>query len=58
MVRSFKSVWDALADAPEQVASLRARSALMQQITEVIETSGWTRMEVGTKCDSHTTADE
>lgn len=50
MVRSFKSVWDALADTPEQAASLRVRSALMQQITKVIETSGWTQMEAGAKC--------
>ncbi|HQV13018.1 MAG TPA: hypothetical protein PKW52_16890 [Nitrospira sp.] len=36
-VQSFESVWDALADTPEQAAHLRARSGLMQQITEIIE---------------------
>jgi predicted XRE-type DNA-binding protein len=50
MVHSFKSVWDALADTPEQAANLRARSGLMRQITEVIETNGWTQVEAGVKC--------
>ena len=50
MVHSFKSVWEALADTPEQAANLRARAALMRQITEVIEASGWTQIEAGTYC--------
>jgi predicted XRE-type DNA-binding protein len=50
MVHSFKSVWDALADTPEQAANLRARSGLMRQITEVIEENGWTQVEAGAKC--------
>jgi predicted XRE-type DNA-binding protein len=50
MVHGFKSVWDALADTPEQAANLRARSALMQQITEVIASNGWTQIEAGAHC--------
>jgi predicted XRE-type DNA-binding protein len=50
VVHSFQSVWDALADTPEQAASLRARAELMRQITEVIETHGWTQAEAGAKC--------
>ena len=50
MVHSFKSVWDALADTPEEAANLRARAGLMRQITEVIEANGWTQMEAGAKC--------
>jgi predicted XRE-type DNA-binding protein len=50
MVHSFKSVWDALADTPEQAASLRARAGLMRQITDVIEANGWTQMEAGSHC--------
>jgi len=49
-IHSFKSVWDALADTPEQAANLRARSELMRQITDVIEENGWTQMEAGAKC--------
>lgn len=49
-IHSFKSVWDALADTPEQAANLRARAGLMRQITEVIEENGWTQMEAGAQC--------
>ncbi|MDH4084953.1 MAG: XRE family transcriptional regulator [Nitrospira sp.] len=49
-IHSFKSVWDALADTPEQAANLRARSGLMRQITEVIEENGWTQIDAGAKC--------
>ncbi len=50
IVHSFKSVWDALADTPEEAANLRARAGLMRQITEVIEANGWTQMEAGAQC--------
>lgn len=50
MIHSFKSVWDALADTPEQAQSLRARAGLMRQITDVIEANGWTQAEAGAKC--------
>lgn len=50
MVHSFKSVWDALADTPEEAANLRARAGLMRQITEVIEANGWTQMKAGAQC--------
>ncbi len=50
VVQSFKSVWDALADTPEQAANLRARSGLMQQITEIIQANDWTQAEAAAKC--------
>lgn len=50
MVHSFKSVWDALADTPEQAANLRARATLMRQITEVIEANEWTQIEAAAHC--------
>lgn len=50
MVHSFKSVWDAVADTPEQAANLRARAELMRQITKIIEANGWTQMEAGAQC--------
>ena len=31
-VKTYDSVWDALADTPEEAANLRLRSTLMQQI--------------------------
>jgi predicted XRE-type DNA-binding protein len=41
--KTFKSVWDALADSPEEAVNLCLRSALMQQIAVVVEKSGWTQ---------------
>ena len=36
-VETFASVWDALADTPEEAANLRLRSALMQQIAAIVK---------------------
>jgi len=47
---AFNSVWDALADTPEQAANLRARADLMRQIAAVIETNGWKQSEAATHC--------
>lgn len=37
----FESVWDALADSPEEAENLKARAQLMMQITEQIKSRGW-----------------
>lgn len=34
--QQFKSVWDAIEDTPQQAASMRARSALMMELSDVI----------------------
>lgn len=47
---SYSSVWDALADTPEQAANLRARAELMQKIAEIVQKSGWTQAEAATRC--------
>lgn len=47
---TYASVWDALADTPEQAANLRARSELMRQIAKVIKASGWTQVDAATRC--------
>lgn len=39
----FSSVWDAIEDTPQQAASMRARSALMMNLTEVIRERGMTQ---------------
>jgi predicted XRE-type DNA-binding protein len=46
----YASVWDALADTPEQAANLRARAELMRQIAEVVKDSGWTQVDAATRC--------
>jgi len=47
---TYDSVWDALADTPEQAANLRARAELMQKIAEIVKKSGWTQAEAATRC--------
>jgi predicted XRE-type DNA-binding protein len=49
-IETFSSVWDALADTPEEAANLRLRSALMQQIAAILEANGWTQAEAATRC--------
>jgi predicted XRE-type DNA-binding protein len=47
---SYASVWDALADTPEQAANLRARADLMRQIAAIVKESGWTQAEAVGQC--------
>ncbi len=47
---TFASVWEALADTPEQAANLRTRSELMQQIAQLVRESGWTQAEAASRC--------
>jgi len=49
-IEIFDSVWDALADTPEQAANLQARSQLMQKIAAIINASDWTQAEAATHC--------
>jgi predicted XRE-type DNA-binding protein len=46
----YASVWDALADTPEQAANLQARADLMRQIAELIEAEGWKQVEAAERC--------
>lgn len=47
---TYASVWDALADTPEQAANLRARAELMQQIAAIVKASKWTQAEAASHC--------
>lgn len=47
---TYASVWDALADTPEQAANLLARAELMRQIADVVKDSGWTQVDAATRC--------
>lgn len=49
-VETYASVWDALADTPEQAANLRARAEVMQQISAIVKDNGWTQAEAATHC--------
>ena len=46
----FRSVWDALADSPEQAANLRARADLMRRVADFITAKGWTQVEAAERC--------
>jgi predicted XRE-type DNA-binding protein len=49
-IERYASVWDAIADTPEEAANLRVRSELMDQITALIKASGWTQVEAARRC--------
>jgi predicted XRE-type DNA-binding protein len=48
--KTYVSVWDALADTPEQAANLQARADLMRQIAELIQAEGWKQVEAAERC--------
>ena len=48
--KTYASVWDALADTPEQAANLRARAELMQQIATIVKENAWTQAEAANQC--------
>ena len=43
--KKFQSVWDAIEDTPQQAASMRARSELVMELTELIKRRGMTQVE-------------
>ena len=49
-LESYASVWDAIADTPEQAANLRARAELMQKIAAIVKESNWTQIEAAGHC--------
>lgn len=49
-MESYTSVWDAIADTPEEAANRRVRSELMDQITAIVEENKWTQAEAARHC--------
>jgi predicted XRE-type DNA-binding protein len=47
---TYASVWDAIADTPEQAANLQARAELMRQIAALVRKNGWTQTEAAQRC--------
>jgi len=47
---TFNSVWDAIADTPEQAANLQARSELIQQIATIIKANDWKQSDAAAHC--------
>jgi predicted XRE-type DNA-binding protein len=48
--KEFSSVWDAIAETPEQAANLRARADLMRSITIIVKKAKWTQAEAARRC--------
>ena len=49
-IESYASVWDAIADTPEEAANLRVRSELMDKIAAIVEEKRWTQVEAAAQC--------
>ena len=47
---TFSSVWDAIADTPQQAANLQARAELMRQIAAIIKDSDWKQADAAAHC--------
>ncbi len=48
--KTFSSVWDAIADTPEQAANLQARAELMRQIAAIIKAKNWKQADATAHC--------
>ena len=49
-MQEFASVWDAIADTPEEAANLSLRSELMNEIEAIIKQNGWTQAVAAKRC--------
>ena len=49
-IESYESVWDAIADTPEEAANLRTRAELMRQIAVIIKENDWKQAEAAKRC--------
>lgn len=43
--QTFKSVWNAIENTPEEAENLKLRSALMRDLQKLIEARGWKQAE-------------
>ena len=48
--KRFTSIWDANEDTPQAAASMRARSALMMNLSELIRSHGMTQADAAALC--------
>ena len=46
----YASVWDAIADTPQEAENLRLRSELMDKMTVLIEENNWKQAEAASRC--------
>ena len=46
----YASVWDAIADTPQEAENLRVRSELMNKITALVAENNWTQADAANRC--------
>lgn len=46
---SYKSVFDAIVDTPEEALNMKLRAALIREIVDITETHGWTQSEAASE---------
>ena len=46
----YESVWDAIADTPQEAANLRVRAELIEKIAALISEKNWTQIEAANRC--------
>ena len=49
-IDSYASIWDAIAESPEEAANLRMRAELMRKIATLVKKAGWTQAEAARRC--------
>lgn len=49
-IDSYASIWDAIADSPEEAANLRMRAELMRKIATLVKKAGWTQADAARRC--------
>ncbi len=47
---TYASIWDAIADTPEEAANLRTRADLMRKIAAIIRENDWSQAEAARRC--------
>ena len=47
--KRFGNIWDAIEESGREAASLRARSVLMVELSELIRRSGWTQKQAAVR---------
>lgn len=49
--REYRSIWDAVADSPEDAASLKVRATLMREIATHVKSKGLTQLKAAKLCN-------
>ena len=48
--KAYPSIWDAIANTPEEAANLQARAELVRGIAAIVARQKWTQAEAARRC--------